>query len=662
MTRVLDFSDGFTSASEPSQGSISTNKFRNFVDDAAFVTDKGSAATEGDAYFNTTSKFVRYHNNGGFVDVMDLASTQTVAGLKTFSSVVDVATGAGGGVDVGSAGDMEVGASVGANTLKLGGATSTVDVLGDLTVSGTTTTVNTATLDIEDSNLTISLGGNDAASEGAGLTVDRTGTSGSLIYKDASATKFAIGAAAAEVDIADISTAQTLTNKTIDADNNTVTNLAHGAEVDDPTTGVHGVAGTVVGTSDSQTLTNKGIDSANNTITNIVNVDIKSDAAVARTKLASGSNNHVIINDGSGVMSSEASLDETRGGTAQTTYASGDILIASAADTLAKLPKGSDGQVLELASGLPSWQSPSTPAADIFIPELIENLSIDASVSSNAITFAVEQKDGTAVSGGSPAKVAFRNSTLANSPYDIISITSATTLVISSGSTLQHLDGVDEPIYIYLVNDGGTAKLAASKACCHDEGVFHTTVAEGGAGASDDGFDIYSTAVITAKPIRLIWKFISNQGTAGTWASVPTNSQPFFSALRKNRFEQKTLSAPKTSDGEMTDLTWDNLTIDQLYRAQIKATISNATADSSTAIEIKNGATLLTSVINGPGSSQSMNLGAEASIEFIATSATLTFNAASISSTSQIDGDGSFNQSFATLFELNTYEAGTMST
>lgn len=48
-------------------------------------------------------------------------------------------------------------------------------------------------------------------------------------------------------------------------------------------------------------------------------------------------------------------VDETMGGTGQTTYSTGDILYSSAPNTLSKLAVGSDGSVLTLAAGIPSW-------------------------------------------------------------------------------------------------------------------------------------------------------------------------------------------------------------------------------------------------------------------------------------------------------------------
>jgi len=47
------------------------------------------------------------------------------------------------------------------------------------------------------------------------------------------------------------------------------------------------------------------------------------------------------------------------GGTNLTTYATGDILYASASNTLSKLPAGLNGYVLTIASGIPSWSVPS---------------------------------------------------------------------------------------------------------------------------------------------------------------------------------------------------------------------------------------------------------------------------------------------------------------
>jgi len=54
----------------------------------------------------------------------------------------------------------------------------------------------------------------------------------------------------------------------------------------------------------------------------VVNADINASAAIARSKLASGTADHVLINNGSGGMSSEAALATSRGGTGLTTIGS----------------------------------------------------------------------------------------------------------------------------------------------------------------------------------------------------------------------------------------------------------------------------------------------------------------------------------------------------
>lgn len=50
----------------------------------------------------------------------------------------------------------------------------------------------------------------------------------------------------------------------------------------------------------------------------------------------------------------------TNGGTGQSTYATGDTLYASGANTLAKLSVGTSGQVLTVSGGVPTWQTPAS--------------------------------------------------------------------------------------------------------------------------------------------------------------------------------------------------------------------------------------------------------------------------------------------------------------
>jgi hypothetical protein len=60
----------------------------------------------------------------------------------------------------------------------------------------------------------------------------------------------------------------------------------------------------------------------------------------------------------SGAVTLAGTLIAANGGTGQSTYATGDILYASAANTLSKLTKGTEGQVLIAAStGIPYWGS-----------------------------------------------------------------------------------------------------------------------------------------------------------------------------------------------------------------------------------------------------------------------------------------------------------------
>lgn len=98
-----------------------------------------------------------------------------------------------------------------------------------------------------------------------------------------------------------------------------------------------------------------------------VELDVNGDARIRN--LSTG----VVHSDGSGNLSSSAVdlasevtgvLPEVNGGTNQSTYTTGDILYASATDTLSKLPIGSSNQVLTVTAGLPSWQNSVSGSAN----------------------------------------------------------------------------------------------------------------------------------------------------------------------------------------------------------------------------------------------------------------------------------------------------------
>jgi len=194
--------------------------------------------------------------SGGSWIVADPASYYSILGLGTIAtqdsdtvaitggSIDDTAIGnitpaavaattfvtTSGSLDVDSAKALTIGATVGANDLTLGESTSTVVIPGNLTVQGTTTTVDTDTLAVADANITMNNGGDQSSANGtAGLTVTMSdATDVSLIYSSAAATRWLVGDLGSEVEIVDISTAQTLTNKTIPGSRNAKATWAPG--------------------------------------------------------------------------------------------------------------------------------------------------------------------------------------------------------------------------------------------------------------------------------------------------------------------------------------------------------------------------------------------------------------------------------------------------
>ena len=65
------------------------------------------------------------------------------------------------------------------------------------------------------------------------------------------------------------------------------------------------------------------------------------------------------------VNGTTGTLTETRGGTNQTAYTTGDLLFASATNTLSRRAIGTNGQVLTVSGGVPTWATASGVTTEI---------------------------------------------------------------------------------------------------------------------------------------------------------------------------------------------------------------------------------------------------------------------------------------------------------
>jgi hypothetical protein len=156
------------------------------------------------------------------------------------------------------------------------------------------------------------------------------------------------------------------------------------------------------------------------------------------------------------------------------------------------------------------------------------NGTLTASVASSALTIAIKTKAGTDPSASDPVLVLFRNATAGTGDYTVLSITAATSFVISSGSTLGTSSGVASRLWVVGFSDAGTFRLGAinlSTYASMGDDVLASSTAEGGAGGADSAGVFYTGTAVTSKAMRVLGYVESTQATAGTWATTPSKVQ-----------------------------------------------------------------------------------------------------------------------------------------
>ena len=159
------------------------------VSDNITVSGNGSVTGTFDVDGATTLDGLTVAEGASFSSTLDVDGATTLDGLTvaeaaSFSAGVTItgALDANGGasidnVQIGVTNNNEIDTSSGNLVIDSAGGTTTVDdnltVSGNLTVNGTTTTINSTTVAIDDKNFQVATGAaDDAAADGAGLTVD----------------------------------------------------------------------------------------------------------------------------------------------------------------------------------------------------------------------------------------------------------------------------------------------------------------------------------------------------------------------------------------------------------------------------------------------------------------------------------------------------------
>jgi hypothetical protein len=156
------------------------------------------------------------------------------------------------------------------------------------------------------------------------------------------------------------------------------------------------------------------------------------------------------------------------------------------------------------------------------------NGTIVTSRAGNAETVAIKTLAGNDPSAADPVLVLFRNATVGTGDFAVLRVTAATSIVISSGSTLGFSNGVPGRFWLVGFNDAGTFRLGVIN-CLSGTNIYPlgqdsiaSSTAEGGAGAADSAQVFYTGTAVTSKAYAILGFLEYTLATAGTWNTAPS--------------------------------------------------------------------------------------------------------------------------------------------